>query len=388
MSQKTIRILRVIARLNIGGPAIHVTLLNHHLQAPRFQSLLAAGKIESGEGDMAYLAEEMNVKVHTLEFLARSINPAGDLRSLFELYKLMKQFKPDVVHTHTAKAGFLGRVAAWLARVPVRVHTFHGHVFDGYFGKLKTHIFLTMERIAARLSDRIFTLTDSLREDISQTYGVCPIEQIQVLPLGLNLERFRESKRGVGDFRKVWNIDPESKIIGIVGRLVPIKNHELFLETAAIVAEKLPEAVFAIVGGGELMPVLRQQALELGLEEKVRFTDWQQELCPIYSDLDTLVLCSDNEGTPVSIIEALTAGCPVVSTDVGGVSELLQGGKLGRLVPRRDSSALAEAILASLEDTVTVEQRDYMRESFGIERLVGDLENIYTDLLEQKGLKV
>lgn len=380
-----LRILRVIARLNIGGPAIHVTLLSHFLKEPEWESLLAAGRIDEAEGDMGYLAEQYGVRVQTIDELGPAIAPVRDLRSLWQLYRLMREFRPHVVHTHTAKAGFIGRVAAWLARVPVRVHTFHGHVFHGYFGPLKTFVFLTMERIAAFLSDRILTLTESLREELAAKYRVCPKSKIQVLSLGLDLDRFLNQPRHQGGFRKSLGIEKNVPLVGIVGRLVPIKNHELFLQAASLIAESRPETTFAIIGDGELRETLEQRVGELSLDNNVRFLGWQRDLHRVYSDLDTLVLSSDNEGTPVSIIEALTAGCPVVSTQVGGVGELLQQGERGRLTPAGEPAPLCQAVLESLQDEVPMSVREEMNLSFGIRRLVEDLSNLYHELLTRKG---
>ena len=382
---RPIRILRVVARLNIGGPAIHVTLLSHTLSEPKYKSLLVAGKIEEGEGDMSYLADSFNVERRIISDLGRSVDLKGDLRSLWQMWKIMRDFKPDVVHTHTAKAGFIGRLVAWVARVPVSVHTFHGHVLSGYFGPLKTRVFLALEQIAARMCDRVLTLTPSLKNELAHKFHVCPEDKIQVLSLGLDLERFYRKPRKAGEFLEAWGLSQEHSVIGIVGRMVPIKNHKLFAEAAAIVAKEKPEARFVVIGDGETRQEFTQQIEDLGLSEKFVLTGWHNQLELVYSDLDVLVLCSNNEGTPVSIIESLTSGCPVLSTDVGGVSELLRNGELGKLVPPKDPLALAEGILAILEGDSPDVDRLEIREAYGIERLTEDLDKLYLDLLEEKG---
>ncbi len=193
-----IRILRIIARLNIGGPAIHVTLLTEKLGAPTYESTLVCGNIEAGEGDMLYFAEKHGVTPRLLPELGRSLNPLRDLRTIWQLYKLMREIRPQVVHTHTAKAGFVGRVAAKLAGVPVIVHTFHGHVFQGYFSPLKTQMFIVLERITARMSDTVITLTEGLRRELSENYRITRKSRITVLPLGLDLDAFARVPRKGG----------------------------------------------------------------------------------------------------------------------------------------------------------------------------------------------
>lgn len=381
-----IRILRIIARLNIGGPAIHVTLLTEKLGAPVYHSTLVCGNIEAGEGDMQYFAEKHGVTPLLLPELGRSLNPLRDLSTIWQLYQLMREMQPQVVHTHTAKAGFVGRVAAKLAGVPVIVHTFHGHVFQGYFSPAKTKMFILLERITARLSDTVITLTEGLRRELSEEYGIARRSRITVLPLGLDLEAFARVPRQSGDFRSAHSIAPDVPLIGIVGRLVPIKNHELFLQAAVKVRERLPNACFAIIGDGELRAELEATTARLGLTDCVRFVGWVREVAPVYSDLDALVISSRNEGTPVSVIEALSARCPVVTTAVGGLPDLLDQGALGTLVPTEDVNALADAIVrtvAAPPDTTRAQQ--LMLDRYGIDRLVMDLDQLYRGILAKKG---
>jgi len=384
---RPIRILRVIARLNVGGPAIHVTLLTAALGPPAFESTLVCGQIAPGEGDMAYLAAARRVTPVVILELGRELSPLRDVVTLFKLWRLMRRLRPDVVHTHTAKAGIVGRAAARLAGVPVVVHTYHGHVLRGYFGPRKTQLFLWLERFAARLSDRLITISPALRDELARTFRVAPPEKFAVVPLGLDLAPFAATARHTGEFRTAWGIPPGAPLIGIVGRLVPIKNHELFLAMARRVLETQPGARFAIVGDGERRAALEQQAEALGLREAVVWTGWQRDLHPVYSDLDALVISSDNEGTPVSIIEALAAGAPVVATAVGGVPDLLRGGAWGRLVPPGDANALADAVRAALGESGAdrSEIRRAVTEQYGVERLARDLAALYRDLLAAKG---
>ncbi len=384
-SSRPIRILRVIARLNVGGPAIHVSLLAHHFGPPDYETTLVCGRIGPGEGDMQYYAESLGVRPVIIPELGRALHPARDLVTLWKLYRLIRQVQPDVVHTHTSKAGFVGRVAAWLAGVPVIVHTFHGHAFHNYFGPLLTGLFILLERLTARMSDTIITLTEGLRRELSETYRIARPKQFIVLPLGLDLEVFTATARKGGAFRTAWQIPSEAPLVGIVGRVVPIKNHALFLEAAARVRRQLPTVRFVVVGDGELRPKVEAQAAALGLADVVTFAGWQRDLAAIYSDLDVLVVSSHNEGTPVSVIEALAAGCPVVATRVGGLPDLLEGGKLGKLTPPGDPEALAAAIVETLQAPPQVETaRRLMLDRYGIDRLVHDLDSLYRGLLARK----
>ncbi|MCA9905669.1 MAG: glycosyltransferase family 4 protein [Anaerolineae bacterium] len=382
---RPIRVVRLIARLNIGGPAVYVTLLTQRLHPPEYECTLVCGTVGPDEGDMQYFAEEHGVHPVIIPELGRELHPIRDVLTLWKVYRLIREIKPHIVETHTAKAGFIGRVAARMAGVPVIVHTFHGHVFESYFSKLTTGVFINMERIAAQMSDTIITLTDSLRRDLADKYHVARKGRITVLPLGLELSSFVSTPRRGGTFRQQFGIKPDAPLMGIVGRLVPIKNHALFLKAAARVRERYPDARFVIVGDGELRADLEGQVDDMGLRDAVIFTGWLRELEPVYSDLDVLVMSSLNEGTPVSVIEALASGCPIVSTDVGGTSDLLEHGALGTLVPSGDAAALADGICAVLDNPPDIESvRELMVERYGIERLVRDLNSLYHGLLTKK----
>ncbi len=382
---RPIRILRIIARLNVGGPAIHVALLTEKLSAPDYESTLVCGTIEASEGDMTYFARSRGVEPVVIPALGRALNPLADIRTIWTLYRLIRRLKPDIVHTHTAKAGFTGRVAARLAGVPVIIHTFHGHVFHGYFGPRKTQAFMRLEQLAARLTDRLITLTDALRRELADDYRIAGRKKIVVLPLGFDLSSFLHAARKSGGFRRAWNIPEAVPLVGIVGRMVPVKNHALFLEAAVKLRAQMPDVRFVMVGDGELRAEIEAQVDALGLRDAVTFTGWQRDLAPIYADLDVLVMCSVNEGTPVSVIEALAAGCPVVATAVGGLPDLLDGGALGRLVPSGDVDVLTAALADTLRNPPDMTAaRGLMQERYSIDRLVRDLDALYRDLLAKK----
>jgi len=389
---KKIKILRIIARLNIGGPAIHTVLLTEGLSKDRFDSLLVCGNIEDSEGDMSYYAAEKNVFPVFIRQLERSINPLNDLRALVKIYQIIKTENPDIVHTHTAKAGSLGRAAAIIYNLShpknkiKLVHTFHGHVFSGYFNRFNTRFFVLIERFLAAFTDCVITVSESVKKEIL-SLKICPAEKINVIPLGFELKKFLA-------------ITPRSKDhlnIGIVGRLVPIKNHKLFLEAASDVIKNNPhiKLKFQIVGDGSLKEYLEDYSRKLSITGQVDFLGWQKDLAHVYSDLDIVALTSINEGTPVSLIEAMASGRVVVATDVGGVRDLL-GPELklsvpgaafrimerGILVNSQEHSHFAAALQFALDnDDLRIKMgasaRDFTRISFSKNRLIKDIESIY-----------
>lgn len=383
-----VRVMRIIARLNVGGPSVHVTLLTAGLRRMGFETMLVSGVLGEQEGDMSYLAHDAGIEPVYLPTLQREISLLGDLRTMVALVRLMRRYRPQIVHTHTAKAGLVGRIAARLCGVPVVVHTFHGHVFHGYFGRAKSQLFVQLERIAARFSDVILTISEKMRDDLLQ-YGIAHPDRIQVLPLGLDLQRFTNAASLRGVLRAELNLSTDTPLVGIIGRLVPVKNHELFLEAARQVAAIIPEAHFAIVGGGERLKALQALASDLALQDRVHFTGWRQDLPAVFGDLDAVVISSRNEGTPVSLIEAMAAGVPVISTAVGGVPDVLQEGRLGAMVAPGDAAMLAQAIVAALRspDADCLQAaRDRALREYGVERLLADTQTLYVKLLKQKGL--
>lgn len=384
-----IKVVNVIARLNIGGPAIYVSLITQRLNPPHdaaYESTLIAGKVGEGEGDMGYYALEHGVEPVILPALGRELNPLRDLKTIWSLYRLFRQIKPDVVSTHTAKAGFVGRIAARLAGVPVVVHTFHGHVFHGYFSPTKTRLFKLIEQFCARLSDTIIVLTASQRDELADQYHIAPRDKFTVMGGGLELDSFAAAPRLSGNFREQWHIPQDAKLVTIVGRLVPVKNHALFLDAAAKIHAVDSRVRFAIVGDGDLRAALESQVDQLGLREVVTFTGWQQDVLEVYAGSDMLVISSVNEGTPFTVIEALAAGVPIVATAVGGLPDLLEGGKFGALVPSENADALAAAVLNTLKQPPdTASLRAEIVAKYGIDRLIHDLDGLYRSLLAKKG---
>jgi len=311
------------------------------------------------------------------------------MHALVALWRLMRRIRPQIVHTHTAKAGMLGRLAAAFARVPIVVHTYHGHVLSGYFGRVKTGLFRAIESSLALVTDRLVAVSDSVRDDLVAR-GVAPLRKMRVVPLGLELSQLAgELPRG--RLRAEAGFDERAPLVGIVGRLVPVKDVPTFLAAARLVVEASPSVRFVVVGDGEERDRLERVARELGLAAVVRFLGWRRDLASVLGDLDLVVNCSRNEGTPVALIEALAAGRPVVATRVGGTPDLLEDGRYGLLVPPRDAAALAGAMVTVLREPepAHARARDGQRAVLGkysVERLLGDMDALYRELLSAKGI--
>ena len=383
-SPGTTRVVRLFSRLNIGGPSVHVILLTAGLREKGYETRLVVGREARSEGNLLDMARQKGIEVEQLAGLGREIRPFADLFTLWQLYGLIRECRPAIVHTHTAKAGVLGRIAARLAGVPIVVHTYHGHVLRGYFGPLKTAFFRRLETALNRVTDVAITVSAALRDDLAGM-GVAPREKIRVVPLGLDLARFARA-HARGDLRAACGAGDLDALIGVVGRLVPIKDIDCFLEAASRVAPAVPHARFAIVGDGELRAALEQKVAALGLGPRVTFVGWRKDLETVYADLDVVVNSSRNEGTPVALIEAMAAGRPVVATAVGGTVDLLGDGARGRLVPPADPAALAEAIIQTLhhpEDSAGRAQaaRDYVLSHHSVDRLLHDIDELYRELL-------
>jgi glycosyltransferase involved in cell wall biosynthesis len=367
-------VVRIIDRLNVGGPAIHAVLTARGL--PRYRTVLIIGSVEPNEADMGYLLEGSGVECIVIPSLGRELRPLRDLRTAWELYRTVRRLDPDVVHTHKAKAGALGRLVALLARVPVRVHTFHGHVFHGYFGPAKTQIFLGIERILARFTSRLVALSGGLADELAGRYHIAERDHFSIVPLGLDLAPFAASQQYSGTLRRMIGAADGDELIAIVGRMVPVKDHRTFVEAARLLQR--PRAKFVFIGGGELEDEIKQLAKDL----PCHFLGWQRDLHKLYPDLSALVLSSVNEGTPVALIEAMAAGIPVAATRVGGVADVLRQGARGELAPAGDPAALAQAIERALASKPRAARiRDEILTEYGAERLCRDLANLYDRLL-------
>lgn len=402
-----IKVVRIIARLNVGGPALHAVLLTEGLNNATVRSLLITGTVGRLEGDMGYFAEAHGVKPLVIPELGREISWFDDLAALWKLVRLFRQERPHIVHTHTAKAGTLGRVAALLAGVPIRIHTFHGHVFHGYFGPIKTALFLWIERCLAVMTTKIVAISDAQRDELSGRFRIASREKFAVIPLGLDLasflviERRRESDDGRGDGRPLQ--------VGFVGRLVPIKRPALAVDAFRRLVDKRQgqdSTALLIVGSGELRESVEEAVAHAGLHERVRLVGWARDLARVYEWLDLVLLTSENEGTPVALIEAMAAGLPFVATRVGGIPDLMAGqervvrsrdGRVafsvwdnGVLAAPGDVEGLAAGMEYVLADAVRRRRmgqagRDFVAARFSKDRLVGDVDALYKQALAAVG---
>jgi glycosyltransferase involved in cell wall biosynthesis len=376
-------LVRIITRLNVGGPSHHVTILATRMGD--LNGVLLAGRPDAREGSMEEPARAAGAKLLSVPGLARRVSPLRDLRALFWLYRYLRRTRPAIVATHMAKAGTLGRLAAALAGVPVRIHTFHGHVLEGYFSGLRSAAFRRVEAWLGAITTQFVAISPEIASDLDRM-GIGR-GKTTIVPLGLELAQFGTGR--AGRLRADLNLTGDRRLVGLVGRLVPIKNHRLFLESATLLKSSHPELVFVVIGDGELWDDLHELTAELGLEDVVRFTGWRHDLPDVYADLEVVVCCSHNEGTPVSLIEAGAAGKPVVGTDVGGVRHIVSDGVNGHLVPAGDAAALAGAIEHIISDAnAALRMGDAGRrlalERHSSERMVEDLDRLYRSLLDSR----
>jgi len=383
-ARRGVRVLRLFSRLNVGGPSVHVILLTAGLEDRGYETRLVIGQESPREGNLFDLAARKGVACIAMPGLGREVRPWRDLRALIGLYRMMRRFRPQIVHTHTAKAGMLGRLAARAARVPVIVHTFHGHVLRGYFGPLTTAFYRAVERRLGASSDVLVAVSDAVKSDLV-ALGVAPAAKIRVIPLGLDLEPLAAALPR-GSLRREAGVPDGAPLVGIVGRLAPIKDVGTFLRAAAMVRAEMPEVRFAVVGDGEERARLEAERTRLGLDDCVFFHGWRRDMAAVYGDLDVVVNCSRNEGTPVALIEALAAARPVVATRVGGTPDLLGEGRRGLLVPEGDATALAAGIVDVMRgsDAVRTRAREgqaYVLAQHSSRRLVDDVDTLYRELL-------
>jgi glycosyltransferase involved in cell wall biosynthesis len=391
-SSSPLRVLRLITRLNVGGPSIQAIELSNRLAARGWQTRLVFGRLGPGEGDMRYLLPA-GTDTEEIDTLQRSIDPAADVRTLRRVLDVMRGFRPHIVHTHMAKAGTVGRLAARFynrtapaaerARI---VHTYHGHVLEGYFGAAKTRLFLGIERALARITDRLIAISPEIRAELLDEQRIGRADQYRVVPLGFELGPFS----AIGDSdrtaaREQLGIPAGAHVVSTVGRLTAIKDHRTFLETARLVCASDPAALFLIAGDGELRGDLEALARSAGIAERTRFLGWRRDLATIYGATDVFLLTSRNEGTPVAIIEALASGVPAVSTDVGGVRDVIEQGVSGRLAPAGDAGALAAHLTALLQSPsarhdMGARGRTAVVARYHIDRLVSDIDALYREL--------
>ncbi|MFT4039434.1 MAG: glycosyltransferase family 4 protein [Thermomicrobiales bacterium] len=381
--------MHVITRLNTGGATVHVVELCAALQDAGYCCTLVTGTVGPNERDMRDLAVARGLCIVDVPDLGREIAPWSDIVTLAQLYRLMRRERPDIVHTHLAKAGFVARLAARLAGTPLVLHSSHGAIYQGYFSPAKSRFFLQLERFGGRLSTRIITSAQSLRDELIR-FGVAPADRIVVIPYGLEFDALLAAPRHSGRFRAAMGIPADAPLVGTVGRLAAIKNIPLLLRAVVLARQQGLDLRVVIVGGGELRQELEASAQAMGLGDAAIFAGWQPDLVDVYADLDALVLSSNSEGTPISLIEAMAAGCPVVATRVGGVADLVTDGETGRVVPAGDHVQLASGILDVFREPETTRLAAERARRFVVERhapgaRTGDMAQLYAALLEATG---
>jgi len=388
-SAEPVKVLRVIARLNVGGPALHVAYLVEGLADRGYETTLVAGSLARGEESMAHVAESRNARIVTIPHLHREISPLEDARAIVRLAQLIREERPQILHTHTAKAGAVGRIAALLAgsaRPPIVVHTFHGHVLRGYFSPLTTLGFRTLERWLARVTTRLIAVSPEVRDDLVRL-GVGPKEKFAVIRLGIELgERVGGDEETRRETRRQLGVGPDAFVVGWVGRMTAVKRTDDVVRSFRELLDRDVDAYLCLVGDGPDRPRLERLAHELGIVKRCLFVGYQDDVAPYYEAIDVLLLPSVNEGTPVSVIEALAAGRPAVATRVGGVPDVVRDGVDGHLVEVGDASTLGERLAELARDPsrrkeMGKEGRARVIERYAVSRLVDDIDALYRELL-------
>lgn len=387
------KILRIINRFNLGGPTYNAAYLTKYLE-PDYETLLIGGQHDESEKSSMHILDNLGLKPIIIPEMQRSLNPYKDQIAFKKIQNIIKEFKPDIVHTHAAKAGALGRRAAYKMGVKQIYHTFHGHVFHSYFGSFKTRIFKEIERNLAKKSTKIIAISEIQKSELSKIHKICPEKKIEVIPLGFDLERFNTDKGSKRkEFRKKWNLKENEIAIGIIGRLVPIKNHTFFIDVIQEVLKnsKVPIRAF-IVGDGEekqnIVNYIKNKNLDFSLNYNpatFQLTSWIKEIDKVNSGMDIICLTSLNEGTPVSLIEAQASGKPIVSTKTGGIENIVLENKTALLSEKNDLDNFSKNLLSLVNNS----NKRKLFSKFGLEKskdfhynqLVNNIKNLYEKIL-------
>lgn len=393
------KVLRIINRLNLGGPTYNVAFLTKYLE-PEFKTLLVSGMIDETEESSEYIARELGLEPVYIPEMYRDINLLQDRNAYKKIKNIIREFKPDIVHTHAAKAGTLGRLAAINCKVPVILHTFHGHVFHSYFSPFKTRMFLEIERYLAARSTRIIAISERQKKELGLIYKVAPLDKIEVVPLGFNLDPFQENQTEKRkQFRDYYLIDDDEIVVSIIGRLVPVKNHRLFIDAMKIVFQNTTKKVRAfIVGDGEERSNIESYISSIGLDQvnftekkrkaQITFTSWRKDIDVVIAGSDVIALCSFNEGTPVSLIEAQAANKPIVTTRVGGITDVVIPEKTALISSKKSVANFARNLFMIIEDDerrkdMGTSGHDFVAEKFSYTRLINDTAGLYNKLLKE-----
>lgn len=391
-----IRVLRIINRFNIGGPTYNATFLTKFI-GDEYQTLLVGGMPEENEADSLFILEKYGVEAVLLNELKREPGIKSDQKAYTQLKNIIKEFRPHIVHTHASKAGALGRRAAKKCKVPVIIHTFHGHVFHSYFGKIKTELFRQIEKKLAKITDKIIAISELQKVELTEVFKIANESKFAVVNLGFDLQSFRDKRLEYRDeVRRDLGVSKNELAIGIVGRLAPIKDHKLFLDAIELVLEKstIPVKVFVVGDGPSRESVLKQidKINQKMGKEVIIFKSWERDIAKFNAGMDMICLSSKNEGTPVSLIEAQAAGIPVVSTDVGGVRDVVLDQKTGLIVLNRSTQNYAEAVFELIKnekklDFMSQNGWSYVEQKFSYQTLVKNTSELYKQILKEKKVK-
>src|SRR6056297_3508617 len=369
------KVLRIINRFNLGGPTYNAAYLTRYLTEKGFETKLVGGASQDSEADSMFILNQLGIEAEIIPEMHRSLNLINDRKAYIKIKEIIKSYKPDIVHTHASKAGTLGRLAAISQGVPVIVHTFHGHVFHSYFSGAKTSVFRKIEQYLANKSSKIIAISNKQKQELSKEFKIAPPDKFEVIPLGFDLSRFRQdhSEKRIA-FRKRWNLKEDDFAISIVGRLVPVKNHKLFIESISRLKSTCKKRLKTNCNG------------KPDKDTDIIFTSWLRDVDEVYAGSELAALTSFNEGTPVSLIEALAAGKPVISTKVGGIEDVVNHKKNGILVPSDNVNAFTKAMQSLVSDDnlrseMAIEAKKSINGQFSYNRLVDDTSRLYNELL-------
>lgn len=387
------KILRILNRFNVGGPTYNVAYLTKYI-SDEYQTTLIGGEKEDSEASSEYILQELDIPYQVIPEIKRGISIGRDFKAFLKVVRIIREERPEIVHTHASKAGMIGRMAAIYCHVPYIFHTFHGHIFHSYFSKAKTTFFIVLERLLARKTTAIIAISDIQKHELGSIYNICDPSKIEVVPLGFDLRRFSENcEEKRRQFRSQYSIADDEIAIGIVGRLAAVKNHHLFIDAIAQCKQQSPNAKIRafIIGDGELKDELQQyctaQNIPFNTEKDttfdrlITFTSWIKDVDRAYAGLDIVALTSRNEGTPVSIIEAQASGKPIVSTNVGGICDIVSEGETALLSDQTitDFSAKLYTVISDepLRKKMSENSKTFSTWKFSYERLCSDMEKVY-----------
>ena len=392
------KILRIINRFNLGGPTFNAAYLSKYMPS-EYETLLIGGLQDDLEESSLRIIEDLHLSPYIVPRMFREVNFINDLKSLNMIKDIIREFKPDIVHTHASKAGALGRIAATQLKVPIIVHTFHGHVFHSYFGPMVTGFYKSIERYLAKKSDAIIAISKKQKQELVEEYRIASTEKVRIIQLGFELNKFSQnmdSKRA--HLRKAYHLEEDTIAVGIVGRLAPIKNHSMFIKAMAYAKTKSSKKIRGfIVGDGDERNKIEDLAISLGLNigkgesqnEDITFTSWQSEVDKINAGMDIIALTSKNEGTPVSLIEAQASNKPIVTTNVGGIEDIIQRDQTALLAESNDQEGFNKCLMMLIEDEdlrneMGIKGWNFVKEKFHYDRLIKDFDNLYKELMENK----